>query len=327
MTVACVVVPFRNTGDPGRLVMLSALFDALDAQSIRSSLTTVLSLDGGEELPEELSSRADVLVTGEAAGPAAARNRGWRAVDTRFVLFTDSDCVPETEWAERLLEGLEDGRADGAKGTYSGGGRALVQRLAQVEFEERYAALLGHRDDIDMVDTYSACFTRRALESVGGFDESFPVPDHEDVDLSYRMRGMGMRLLFVPRARVGHTHRESWVDYFGLKLSRGFWRAKVLRSYPGRTLSDSYSPVGLRAQIALMLLLPFVLIGTFVFSAVVIVTWLLLFLVSTGGLAMRSMRKDPGTILLVPVFALWRAAALSAGLLAGLVAHTLPDGR
>jgi hypothetical protein len=51
----------------------------------------------------------------------------------------------------------------------------------------------------------AACMMPRALfDEVGGFDEDFFL-SHEDVDLSYRVRLRGYRVLFVPDAVVEHA--------------------------------------------------------------------------------------------------------------------------
>ncbi|NLP04936.1 glycosyltransferase [Candidatus Fermentibacteria bacterium] len=302
---ACVVVPVHAAGQ-----RLEACFRALDAQDCRSSLEIVASLDGKVDLPPAVRSIADRVVDGPRTGPAGARNRGYRAAPAESILFTDSDCVPEPRWASALLAALKDG-ADGAKGVYSSGGGAMIQRLAQVEFEERYA-MLGSRRFIDLVDTYSAAFRRSALDAVGGFDEGFPLPDHEDVDLSWRMASAGMRLVFVPGARVAHEHRRTWGGYFVLKVSRGRWRMHALRKFPGKAVRDTYTPFCLKAQVALCGLAPAAAAASLLFLPAPAI-WLLLFLASCIPLAGTASRTDPGTLPLLPAFAAFRGAALLYG--------------
>lgn len=305
-----VVVPVWNDFE-----RLKACLEGLARQTARERMEVVVSLDGGDPLPEDLTGMTDLVVHGEHAGPAAARNSGWRASGGRFILFTDADCVPEENWAEEMIRILEQD-ADAVKGVYSRGGTGIVQRLAQVEFEERYR-LLERSPGIDMVDTYSAGFRRKALEACGGFDESFPLPDHEDVDLSYRMAEKGFRLRFAPRARVSHRHRSSWSDYLRTKHGRGRWRTKVLRKFPKKAGSDSYTPACLRLQIAICpLFLPALLLVPL--SAVPLALLAGCFLLSTVPLALTAMRHDPVLVPLVPPFALLRAFALCSGLLRGI---------
>lgn len=279
----------------------------------------ILSLDGRVDLPGEAPSLCDRIVEGPRSGPAAARNRGWRACSGDYVLFTDSDCIPSPGWAAALAGAL-DGGADGVKGAYSGGGPRMIQRLQQVEFEERYRALAA-LDCIDMVDTYSAGFRRDALEAAGGFDESFPAADHEDVDLSYRLRAMGRRLVFCGDALVEHRHRGTWAGYARMKHSRGRWRRKVMDAHPGRSRSDAYVPGGLKLQLALCAMSPVCLpAGLLAWQAAA--SWAALFLLSTVPMIRIAIATDPPCAPLVPFFALARGFALTSGLAAGV----LPGG-
>jgi GT2 family glycosyltransferase len=214
-----------------------------------------------------------------------------------------------------MLEALEG--ADAAKGVYSRGGIAVIQRLAQVEFEERYA-ILRRGDSIDLIDTYSAAFRRNALEAVDGFDEAFPLPDHEDVDLSYRLAESGFRLVFAPRARVAHSHPSGWLDYARLKLSRGRWRVRVLRRFPSRSTGDGYTPVSMRLQIILAGLLPAAVAASFLRPAA-IAAYLGAWLLTSASMAVHAARTDPGVLPLVPAFCLVRAFALACGLVGGVV--------
>ncbi len=296
---------------------LEKCLEALRRQTLRNELEIVVSLDGGDKLPSEVAERADRVLWGEHSGPAGARNRGWRASTGELVLFTDSDCIPYPDWAAQMVLVLGDG-ADAVKGVYSEGGTRIIQRLAQVEFDERYKLLKKH-EIIDVIDTYSAGYRRSVLESMGGFDESFPFPDHEDIDLSCRMTGEGYELRFVPEAKVSHRHRETWRAYFRMKFSRGRWRMKVVKRYPRRAGTDTYTPRCMKLQIILCpLLVPVLLL----LPAAVLpfALWGGLFILSTVPLALTAFRSDPQLVPLVPIFAFWRGSALFSGLLRGIFA-------
>ncbi len=316
MADAAVVIPFR-----GRWSTLEPLMEALALQTVRHRLQVVLSVDGSGGPPPETASLTDLVVTGEQAGPAAARNRGWRRADAPLILFTDADCVPEPRWAEELILGL-GGEYDGVKGVYSRGGTRVIQRLAQVEFEERYL-IMARRESIFLADTYSAGFRRCTLEKLGGFDEGFPLPEHEDVDLSWRLIRQGGKIGFIPGARVAHTHRGTWMEYFRLKLRRGRWRVMLVRRFPEMAVNDGYTPHAMKLQMALcgpiVLSLFLVTALPFVFPGL-----LVLFLLFCIPLARAALRTDPAMVPLVPLFAFWRAAALAAGASSGMLERRRP---
>lgn len=313
-----VVVPAYNDSEN-----LKRCLEALDEQTIRKTLEIVVSLDGGDQLPRRIAAGVDRVVEGRHSGPAAARNRGWKAAEGDPVLFTDSDCVPKPDWAEQMVRALDRG-ADAVKGVYSAGGDRIIQRLAQIEFDERYE-LLSRYETIDMIDTYSAGYRRSALERTGGFDESFPFPDHEDVDLSYRMAGEGYTLRFAPEAKVSHSHRETWGAYFRMKFSRGRWRMKILRRYPRKAGTDTYTPVFMKIQIIMCpLLIPAILL---LYTAPLVLTlWFVLFLISTIPLILIAFRRDIRLMPTVPIFAFWRACALFSGLCRGIFASKGVNG-
>ncbi|MCK4807477.1 MAG: glycosyltransferase [Candidatus Aegiribacteria sp.] len=308
-TVSVIVPAYNDTVD------LERCLEALNVQTARDSLEIVISLDGGDHLPERIAAMADRVVEGRHSGPAAARNRGWKASTGDLVLFTDSDCIPYPDWAEQMVRVLNRG-ADAVKGVYSGGGDRIIQRLAQIEFDERYK-LLSNYETIDMIDTYSAGYRRCVLERTGGFDESFPFPDHEDVDLSYRMAEEGYMLRFAPEAKVSHRHRESWRAYFRTKFSRGRWRMKIVRRYPLKAGADTYTPLCMKIQIILCpLLLPALLM---LFAApLYLALWGWLFTMSTIPLVLTAFRSDSTLVLIVPFFAFWRGCALFSGLCRGI---------
>ena len=307
-----VVVPSYN--DAGNL---EKCLEALNRQTVRNDLEIVVSLDGGEQLPSAVASLADRVVEGLHCGPAGARNRGWKASTGDLVLFTDSDCIPCPDWARQMIMALGAG-ADAVKGVYSGGGRKVIQRLAQIEFDERYR-LLSKCDVIDIIDTYSAGYRRSVLESTGGFDESFPFPDHEDVDLSCRMAREGYQLRFAPRARVSHIHRATWRAYFRMKFSRGRWRMKIVKRYPRRAGADTYTPLCMKLQIILCPLLVPVLLLLSV-GTLPLILWGVIFLLSTIPLVLTALRSDRSLAPIIPMFALWRGCALFSGLLRGIFA-------
>ncbi|MCK5785311.1 MAG: glycosyltransferase [Candidatus Sabulitectum sp.] len=310
-TEIAAIVPFR-----GQWSNLIPALKALDQQTIRSRLTVILSIDGLEEPPSHVIDLVDICINGEQTGPASARNRGWRITEAPVILFTDSDCIPEPVWAERMEGKLKD-EYQAVKGVYSFGGFKLIQRLAQVEFEERYR-LMKNATTIYLADTYSAGFRRDWLEKLEGFDESFPLPEHEDVDLSWRLTKAGGKIGFAAEARVAHTHRPGWIAYFKMKLRRGKWRMMLVRKFPARAVNDGYTPQTMKLQMLLSfpVLISFFLIP---FFPVITASMVVLFLLLCIPLIFTALTTDPAMAVFVPVFALWRGTALFSGVLPGLL--------
>ncbi|TFV58251.1 mycofactocin system glycosyltransferase [Mycobacterium sp. PS03-16] len=171
-------------------------------------------------------------------GPAAARNTGAAAADTDFVAFLDSDVVPRRGWLEALL------------GHFCDPAVALVApRIVGMGSQDnpvaRYEAVrssldLGQREapvlpysPVSYVPSAAIICRRRALEEVGGFDES--MRSGEDVDLCWRLVEAGARLRYEPIALVAHEHRTQLREWFLRKAFYGESAAPLSVRHPGKT--------------------------------------------------------------------------------------------
>ena len=319
-----VVIPAYNAED-----MIGLCLEGLAAQSHpQSEFETIVVDDGSTDGTAEVVGRYDVrLIRQENRGPAAARNRGASEARGEILLFTDADCVPDAGWVEAQTRVFDDTSVTACKGVYRTEQRSLTARFAQVEFEERYE-LLGRAGKTDMVDTYCAGFRTEVFREFGGFDESFPVANNEDTDLAYRLSAQGHRLIFNPAAVVRHlAHPDCPLGYWGLKFKRGYWRMAVYRRFPGKMLSETYTPSGLKLQVIATGLAAMAAVASPFFPKVgVPVLIAAVAAVALAGLRLfrTAFRHDRAVCLLLPFFIVLRASALALGSAAGLV---FPGGR
>lgn len=117
----------------------------------------------------------------ERRGPAAARNRGWRAARGRIIAFTDDDCLPESEW---LLSAL----ARFKRGAQVMSGQLRVHLPNQPTPLDRTATILKRAEFMS-----ANCFCRKStLERVGGFEEAFDTAWREDSDLQFKFIQAGI---------------------------------------------------------------------------------------------------------------------------------------
>jgi len=207
-----VVIP--TIGRPSLRMTLEAL--AAQEQDLPGR---VLIVDDRRNPTEPLSqagalpdSRVEV-VAGPAAGPAAARNVGWRAATSEWVAFLDDDVVPAPGWAAALVADLRD--LDDDIGGSQGRIRVpLPQDRPPTDWERNVAGLEEAR-----WATADMAYRRTLLGLVNGFDERFPRAYREDAELGIRIAAAGYRI--VPGDRhVSHPVRpaDRWVS---VRLQRG----------------------------------------------------------------------------------------------------------
>jgi glycosyltransferase involved in cell wall biosynthesis len=183
------------------------------------------------------------------AGPAAARNRGWRAAAHEMVLFVDDDCEIEPGTLEATVRELE--QLDAVGGTIVPRSR---ERLLEVFTD--LEGLVGHK----VVDGHvkylvTACMAtkRSVLSAVGGFDTGFPFAAGEDADLSMTLIEEGYTLGVSSGLRVIHDHRTALRAMIRTYYRHGTGQTLLLAKHPARKASlgssarERLSPAAWRA--------------------------------------------------------------------------------
>lgn len=159
------------------------------------------------------------------AGFAVAANQGFHATNDSLVLFLNPDTVVE-DGALRLMAGAAIASPNvGAVGCALVDGDGNRQRSCWKEPTLMTALLesfLPHRfslplvteqpatpADVAMVSGACMMVRREVFEQLGGFDPGFFM-FYEDADLCLRARERGLRILYLPDARVCHTVSRSF---------------------------------------------------------------------------------------------------------------------
>ncbi|MEQ3539904.1 mycofactocin biosynthesis glycosyltransferase MftF [Pseudonocardia tropica] len=182
-------------------------------------------------------------------GPAAARNAGLAAATTPFVVFLDSDVVPEPGWLPPLLAHL----ADPAVGLVAprivapdpdrgGGPRGAVGRYEAVRSSLDLGpdpALIVPRSRVAYVPS-AAMLVRVSAVGPVAFDPRMHVA--EDVDLVLRLHAAGWAMRFEPVARVAHDHRTHPGEWLRRKAFYGTGAAPLARRHPGAVPPVILSP-------------------------------------------------------------------------------------
>jgi len=148
-------------------------------------------------------------------GFAGSCNRGADLARGGMLVFLNNDTVVSEGWLEVLLQTFRDhpkAGLVGAKLVYPDG---LIQEAGGAVFFDGSAANLGHGSRkqepacnyLSEVDYCSAAcvMTPKALfKQLGGFDPYFSPCYYEDVDLCFRMRDKGWRVLYQPECEITH---------------------------------------------------------------------------------------------------------------------------
>jgi len=258
------------------------------------------------------------------AGPASARNAGWRASVGEVIMFTDSDCVPQPGWARALAAGFTEDTVGAVTGSYDiANPDDLLPMLIHEEIKDRHA---GYKDTVKFFGSYNVALRRSVLEETGGFDETYRRASGEDNDLSYRVTKRGYKIAFAAGSLVSHYHTSRLWKYLKEQYTHGYWRMKLYKAHPDMAGGDDYTrikdvvepPLAL-TSLGSVLLLPFT---PLLLAAAVL---LLALIQVPAAVRIAARRRDASGLLLAPV-TFFRGYARGMGMLAGAVRFFIIEG-
>ena len=198
----------------------------------------LLVIDNGSRADErprqgDLPPNASLIQSEINLGFAEANNLAARDADTPYLVFLNPDAFPEPDWLSALLATAERFPRAGAigstqlradtPGVYDGVGDVL--HVSGMAYRAGYGRRLAYTPQLG--EPFSACAAamlvrRAAVEEVGCFDERY-FCYFEDVDLCFRLRLAGWRVVQTPDAVVAHVGggvsgtRSAFADFHGAR--------------------------------------------------------------------------------------------------------------
>lgn len=176
-------------------------------------------------------------------GPGGARNEGANVAAGDWLMFVDSDVRLHPDALARVTDVIDaDPALVAVFGSYDAHPEARGLVTEYRNLLHRYTHLVGAGD----AETFWAgcgAVRRDAFRRVGGFDTArFPRPQIEDIDLGYRLRDRGGRILLDPS--IQGTHLKRWtltsmwrtdlfdrgIPWMGLLLERRQRKAAALNT-------------------------------------------------------------------------------------------------
>ena len=242
-----VVIPTFN-----RLEVLAEVLQALEFQQGAPPFEVVVVDDGSSDGTSGwLRSRTFNLplraLTQENRGPAAARNTGVAVAQGQWVAFLGDDTVPSSGWlaAHREAHRRHGDDLHVAVLGYTGWHPRMqlnpfLRYINEHGLQFGYA-LIDDPEDVPFNFFYTSNISlSRDILLAEPFDLRFPYAAWEDIEVAYRMKKRGLRMVYEKSAIVAHDHPTDLGRFAARQERAGFCAVVFYRLHPGaRTVSRS----------------------------------------------------------------------------------------
>jgi len=159
---------------------------------------------------------------------AANCNSGVKTAKGEVVVLLNTDVSPDPNFLEPLLDRFKDSQvfSAGCKEKDTWAGKTIFSGRGLGEFKRGFL-VHWRAEDQGQTDTLwtsggSMAVDRGKWLELGGMDTLFQPAYWEDIDLCWRARKKGWRIIFEPKSVVNHHHESTNIAAFGQKEMKKF---------------------------------------------------------------------------------------------------------
>lgn len=226
MSKISVIVPSYNSS-----ATVANCLQSLLAQTVAADFEVIVadsSSDGTEKVIAAAFPQVKCIHLAEKTIPGKARNIGAKHAQGDILAFTDSDCIPESKWLQRILDNFEQGACIVGGSVVNGRPESWISR-AEYYIEFREFSLDSPRREIRFLPSCNFAIARSVFDQASGFPE---VRASEDALFAHNLTEKGFKIVFDPQVRVTHLNRNKWRPYLKNQYILGKYAAVVRKSLP-----------------------------------------------------------------------------------------------
>ncbi len=206
-----VIVPTYQRRASVERLLRALTYQTLDCDTFEVIIAIDGSDDGTREMVETFSAPYSLTSIWQTnGGRSRARNAGIRAARGEVLLFFDDDMEPAPDCLEQHARAHASGSRVAVIGAVPIRRETADPPVADyiaAKFQQHLDRLAQPDHQFTLRDFYSGHFSvhREVLDEIGLFDEAFRVYGNEDLELAWRLRAAGVKLIYQPEA-VAYQH-------------------------------------------------------------------------------------------------------------------------
>jgi glycosyltransferase involved in cell wall biosynthesis len=244
-------------------------------------------------------------------------NRAIEAARGEIIVRLDAHCMPRPDYVAGCVAALEQGKGENVGGVWEiqPGGKGWQARAIALAAAHPLGvgdARYRYTETAQPVDTVPFGAYRRSLvDVIGPYDETLLT--NEDYEFNVRVRQSGGVVWLDPAIRSVYFARASLSDLARQYWRYGFWKARMLRRYPGTLRWRQALPPAFVGSLALGALLSFLfpLIGVLFVIELIAYALILLLVGFRSAWKHRDLALVPGVPLAIATMHLaWGSAFL-----------------
>ena len=219
-----VIIPTLNSAEK-----IDTCLQAVFSQSIEPHEVIIVDAHSKDSTIEKANKFPVKIFLQDYGACGAARQIGLENATGEYVAFTDSDCIPSTDWLKNLVSGFNEhivGVGGGiknigdtfwtrsinlAQNTFLGGGGSIQTRFIT---EKRF---------VKSISASNMMFRRKDLVDIGGFNIHLSGADEAELNQRLTKQKKG-KLLYVPDATILHDHGRNLKQFAKNMYNYGRWR-------------------------------------------------------------------------------------------------------
>ena len=234
-TKIAVVIPAYEAEKTLRSAVHSVLEQEIEVP-IEICIAVAPSKDGTFELAKEIESENDnikVLENHTGLTPVGL-NMAIRATSSTIIVRLDAHAEFEDGYFYKAVEALESTKSANVGGMQKPSGETAFEKAVGIATSSRFGAgdarfrIGGKAGPVDTV--YLGVFERKALESVGLYDET--LVRNQDAELNWRLRESGRQVWFQPELVTRYKPRSDLKSLARQYFGYGQWRRHVIKMHP-----------------------------------------------------------------------------------------------